>query len=313
MNEFKKARGLAVASGIVFIVNVIFANIFFFKNYRGFNNIEIIVNLVLYIIPIIILGIMLIMGKMHYGFIVPTILMIVKNVFWVIYFQSISIFGLIRILLVTIPLIILLIVFIMCSKKGEKSSALKVLCIIPTALLIILTVLGLILGVTVGTTDSSLFYDEYIVRIISQVAFIVALALCGAWIFINIDSENVHSASGQNKQYPQQSIGQPYYPQKQTYYPQQGGYQQPYAPNYNQQPVNYQQGMAQPYGQSQYNQPQYQQPQYNQPVYQQSVEPQPALGATNEIEMLKAYRELLDNGTITQEEFDQKKKQILGL
>jgi TM2 domain-containing membrane protein YozV len=30
-------------------------------------------------------------------------------------------------------------------------------------------------------------------------------------------------------------------------------------------------------------------------------------------ELLKQYKEMLDNGTITQEEFDKKKKQILGL
>lgn len=32
-----------------------------------------------------------------------------------------------------------------------------------------------------------------------------------------------------------------------------------------------------------------------------------------ETEQLKQYKELLDNGIITQEEFDTKKKQLLGL
>ena len=73
----------------------------------------------------------------------------------------------------------------------------------------------------------------------------------------------------------------------------------------------YNNGYAQPqYPQNDYN---YQQPQYNQPAYQQPVEPQPAFGPTYEADMLKSYKELLDSGIITQEEFDQKKKQVLGL
>ena len=35
--------------------------------------------------------------------------------------------------------------------------------------------------------------------------------------------------------------------------------------------------------------------------------------ATDEVELLKKYKELLDNGIITKEEFDSKKKQLLGL
>lgn len=70
------------------------------------------------------------------------------------------------------------------------------------------------------------------------------------------------------------------------------------------------------------------QPVYQQPVYQQPVQPaepavsaepevpaEPAVSANhvNDIEMLKKYKELLDAGILTQEEFDAKKKEILGL
>jgi hypothetical protein len=47
---------------------------------------------------------------------------------------------------------------------------------------------------------------------------------------------------------------------------------------------------------------------------QQPVPAQPAAGADdNSIEQLKQLAELKDQGILTQEEFDAKKKQILGL
>jgi TM2 domain-containing membrane protein YozV len=55
------------------------------------------------------------------------------------------------------------------------------------------------------------------------------------------------------------------------------------------------------------NQPMYYQPnapQNNQPIYS-------APNATNNIEEIKKYKQLLDNGIITQEEFEQKKRELL--
>ena len=50
--------------------------------------------------------------------------------------------------------------------------------------------------------------------------------------------------------------------------------------------------------------------QYVQPT---PVQSQPVQSVVDETELLKKYKDLLDTGVITQEEFDAKKKQILGL
>lgn len=49
------------------------------------------------------------------------------------------------------------------------------------------------------------------------------------------------------------------------------------------------------------------------PVQPTPVQSQPAQPVVDETELLKKYKDLLDTGVITQEEFDAKKKQILGL
>lgn len=41
--------------------------------------------------------------------------------------------------------------------------------------------------------------------------------------------------------------------------------------------------------------------------------PTPAAPATSSVDEIKRYKELLDTGILTQEEFDAKKKQLLGL
>lgn len=41
--------------------------------------------------------------------------------------------------------------------------------------------------------------------------------------------------------------------------------------------------------------------------------PTPAAPATSPVDESKRYKELLDTGILTQEEFDAKKKQLLGL
>ncbi|MBQ4560082.1 MAG: SHOCT domain-containing protein [Tyzzerella sp.] len=46
---------------------------------------------------------------------------------------------------------------------------------------------------------------------------------------------------------------------------------------------------------------------------QAPAQAEPEKSAVDETELLKKYKDLLDSGVITQEEFDAKKKQILGL
>jgi predicted Zn-dependent peptidase len=48
---------------------------------------------------------------------------------------------------------------------------------------------------------------------------------------------------------------------------------------------------------------------------QEKSKPAPVIEATkcDEADQIKKYKELLDSGVITQEEFDAKKKQLLGL
>ena len=55
------------------------------------------------------------------------------------------------------------------------------------------------------------------------------------------------------------------------------------------------------------------QPVSAQPQAQPEIQPQVTRPVVDETELLKKYKELLDTGVITQEEFDAKKKQILGL
>ena len=52
---------------------------------------------------------------------------------------------------------------------------------------------------------------------------------------------------------------------------------------------------------------------YNQSQKAAFVETQPSSNETDTIQVLKSYKELLDAGVITQEEFDAKKKQLLNL
>ena len=51
-------------------------------------------------------------------------------------------------------------------------------------------------------------------------------------------------------------------------------------------------------------------PQYSQPQEAAYAQPQTASSVADE---LKTYKDLLDSGVLTQEEFDAKKKQLLGL
>ena len=63
-----------------------------------------------------------------------------------------------------------------------------------------------------------------------------------------------------------------------------------------------------------YQQPQYQQPaqpQYYQPQYQQPVQPKPA-ATTSVVDELERAKRLLDSGAITQEEYDALKKRLLN-
>ncbi|MEJ2864313.1 SHOCT domain-containing protein [Actinomycetospora flava] len=64
---------------------------------------------------------------------------------------------------------------------------------------------------------------------------------------------------------------------------------------------------AQQYEQQQYQQ-QYQQPQYQPPQYQQAPPP----GGGDTIEQLRQLGELKSQGILTQQEFDEQKRRILG-
>ena len=103
--------------------------------------------------------------------------------------------------------------------------------------------------------------------------------------------------------------------------PQYQSYQQPQYQSYQQpQYQSYQQPQYQSYQQSQYQsyqQPQYQSYQqsqqyqdYQQPGQYQSY--QPSAGGQDAAETLRRYKGLLDDGIISQEEYEAKKRQLLG-
>ena len=159
--------------------------------------------------------------------------------------------------------------------------------------------------------------DGSVLLIIINVAGILvttaALALLGVWIHVN--TRNKQTVSSTAKQYGAQNS------------PQQGGnqqyYQQPYSAQYSPQSnsqtgvpqsVPGQQYYQQQYPQQAYTQQQYPQQQYySASGYQQPATPQQRSDASSEAEAIKTYKELLDNGMITQEEYELKKKQILGI
>ncbi len=96
-------------------------------------------------------------------------------------------------------------------------------------------------------------------------------------------------------------------PQPQYHVPVEPQYQAP-QPQYNA-PVEPQYQAPQPQYQAPVE-PQYQAPQ---PQYQAPVEPQTQKLNNDDIERLKQLKDLLDSGILSQEEFDQKKKEILDL
>ena len=95
------------------------------------------------------------------------------------------------------------------------------------------------------------------------------------------------------------------FPQQQ--YPQQPQYRAPqqYVPQYQQ---------PQQFAQPQYpQQPQYQQPQQQVTRAAAPAAPSPVQAANNTAAQLQKYKELLDAGVISPEDYEAKKKQLLGL
>ena len=318
MNEFKKARGLAIASGILFLAYDIVSNLHFFKYIEYYDTFSLVTNIGLYIIPILALAIMLIVGKMHFGLLIPPILVVICYIASIINYIEYLDYGIyylfVSCLVLMVPFIFTIVVFAICNscKKSGRNSSLCVLSYIPAV-----TILGgcIALRAAYGVgwnSDMPMF-------IVDLILFTTAFLLMGIWTHINGGMRNYDMPYQQYGQNPQPGMGQPYYPNQGVAAP---GYQQPYAQPYGQPQYGQPQYAPAPqpqYGQSQYApapQPQYGQPQFapaSQPQYGQQEDPQPVFGAAGEADMLKTYKELLDNGTITQEDFDQKKKQILGL
>jgi FtsZ-interacting cell division protein ZipA len=138
-------------------------------------------------------------------------------------------------------------------------------------------------------------------------------------------------------QYTQPQYAQPQQPvQAQPQYTQPRQYAQPQQPVQAQpqytQPRQYAQPQQPVQAQPQYTQPQYSQPQqsvqaqpqYTQPrQYSQPQQPEPAqpapkassntISAAVAVEAILKYKELLDMGILTPEEFEAKKKELLGL
>ncbi len=318
INEFKKARALAIVSGILFLAYDIVSNLHFFEYIKYYDTFSLVTNIGLYIIPILALAIMLIVGKMHFGLLVTPIMVIICYLASIIRYIEYLDYGyydvFVSCIVCMIPWIFMIIVVAISnsSKKTGRNSSLCVLSYIP-----VVTCLG-------GCITLRLLYRygwnaNTAMFIVDLTLYASAFLLMGIWTHINGGMRNYDMPYQQYGQNPQPGMGQPYYPNQGVASP---SYQQPYAQPYGQPQYGQPQYAPAPqpqYGQPQYapaSQPQYGQPQYApapQPQYGQQEDPQPVFGAAGEADMLKTYKELLDNGTITQEDFDQKKKQILGL
>ena len=184
-----------------------------------------------------------------------------------------------------LPWIIMLIVFRLCKKNIDNNSALNVLCFIPAIITLATSILS---GFELRGLEAGLgVISHTVVQIIFCAILLTANILCGIWIFKNTYKEKIP-----NNQHGQYNQTQPYYPQQ-------------YNPRL-------QYGQSQ-FVQHQYNQPQNVQPQNNEPVYQPQEESKTNMNTESEVEKIKAYKELLDSGAITQEEYDFKKKQLLGM
>ena len=295
MNGYNKGKGLAIASGILFIVYAAVSNLNFFKyieEYFDYAQTDAIINMALGIVPLVALGIMMFIGKMHIGLLFPPLLIFCKYIAYIIMdiddgISDPEIYFYYALCMIPWVLIFIFLIIFVKNKNKANNSSISFLGFIPvitfaTASGIARFDLGFYNNYGLDTFLNNTIYHDYSdIRLDGIPAYVVenllllgALLLMGFWIYKNTSGENSSSAYRQYGQNPQPGMGQPYYPQQGMAAP---GYQQSYGqpygqPQYNQPPYAPQPG----YGQPQYNQPQYApRPGYGQPQYDQQPYGQP--------------------------------------
>ncbi|MBR4344689.1 MAG: SHOCT domain-containing protein [Lachnospiraceae bacterium] len=248
---------------------------------------------------------MLIIGKLHYGLLVPLLLqgigLLANWISSIVYFYKIYGDFTGNIILISnffqmIPLIALIIAIIICIQNIKQSNKSHfITCILPAILRTIVTIIIFL------DSYESFKEDQAVLSVIIYILSLLAFIMLGIWLYVStIPSNNGFATNQFDEQFFTQSVDNQQY------------FQQPYAvqyaPQYDQQST-----MQQPYIQQPTIQEPIQQPTIQQSTLQQPETPQQRLAAQYEAEAIKTYKELLDNGMITQEEYDLKKKQILGI
>jgi len=150
-----------------------------------------------------------------------------------------------------------------------------------------------------------LYIFVILIGIVQQFVFVAYYLFHGLWLGTTCDPAKQKQQTWEYRPYPQQP-----YPQQNAYqpYPQQNAYQ-PY-PQQNAYQPHPQQNAYQPYPQQTPPAADPYQSYAPQKAAESAAEPQTASAGAEE---LKIYKELLDIGVITQQEYDAKKKQLLGL
>ena len=219
MNEFKRVRGLAIVSGIMFIVYCVVSNWNFFENIKYYSTLDIVLQILFDLIPLIALGIMLLIGKMHYGLMIPPIL---YALYYVVYVAinlwenySFILPYIYRYVILMLPWLSMAFIIILCCKSLKKAmdSSVGIIGFVPAVVFLFVSFLNRF-GFRTYYYGEDIFY-EFGKFLISLAICFVAMILMGLWIFINIKSSGQSGTEYKNA--PNQQTGQAYYRQDQGY------------------------------------------------------------------------------------------------
>ncbi len=223
MNEFKRVRGLAIVSGLLFIVFSISDYWNFYKyinEWFEYNTASAIANIICGIIPLIVLGVMLIVGRMHYGLIVPPILYAFYYIVSIIVDMSdgyitIALKNLYVYMSYMLPWIAMAFILILCNKslKNSKDSSIGIIGFVPAVVFLLVSFIARF-GFRTYYDVEEMLYGIGMFLFNTFICF-AAMIFMGLWIYINIKSAAQSGVEYKNA--PNQQTGQAYYRQDQGY------------------------------------------------------------------------------------------------
>ncbi len=292
--QVKKQSAAPLVAGI-FLIGTVLLNIFYLVILRGMGYyVNINVYSVIFYLFTIFLGTVLLARQRNVLPMIGAALLGLMRIVAAVLFGLGSALNVVSFLLFLASWILLAVVLAaLIPQAGSLRNAMKKVYFLPAILMALAEVFVLISVIrTVRYMDLAYGAIYLIYELLTGVFAILGVFMAGKWAAVAYDGA---PAAPQYRQ-PQ---FQGYQQQYQGYQPQYQGYQPQY------QAYQPQQQVYQP--QQQAYQPQYQayQPQ------QQAYQPQPA-PTVDPAEALANFRTLLDEGLITQEEFETRKRQLLG-